>query len=380
MRSISRSSSGIFQLTDRRSSLRHLTSADWALLVASVSIAVIGVATVHSASSELAVNLLPRQALWVGLGLIAMVVFWAVDYGDLMARATWLYVFGLALLVAVWLFGYEAGGAQSRLALGPISIQPSELAKLTTALLLARYLAGVRERYLALRHLFVAGLIVAVPVVMVAMEPDFGSAAMFLPMTAGMVLVAGIRPRLLITTALLGAVIAAGVWTFATKPYQQQRVLTFLNPDSDPLGAGYQVRQSKIAVGSGGFWGQGYRQGTQSQLRFLPARHTDFVFAVLAEEWGFAGVFAIFVLYSVLLAGAVQMALAARDRAGLLLMTGLLSLLGFHLLYNTAMVVGLVPITGIPLPFLSYGGSFTLSCFAMMGLFLSVHHRRYVNR
>ncbi len=164
------------------------------------------------------------------------------------------------------------------------------------------------------------------------------------------------------------------------RDYQRERVLTFLQPERDPLGAGYQVRQSKIAVGSGELVGKGYMQGTQSQLRFLPARHTDFIFAVLAEEWGFLGVSATLTLFGLYLFSGAQVAMRARDRAGILLVVGLLSMTTVHVLYNTAMVVGLVPITGIPLPFLSYGGSFMLANFIATGIILGVDFRRYVNR
>ena len=169
-------------------------------------------------------------------------------------------------------------------------------------------------------------------------------------------------------------------WNFFMLDYQRQRVLTFVSPSSDPLGAGYQLRQSKIAVGSGGLSGRGYMQGTQSQLRFLPARHTDFVFAVLAEEWGFAGVLFVLALYTWFGLSGVVIAQRARDRAGILLVTGLLSGFAFHVVYNTAMVVGLVPITGIPLPFVSYGGSFLLTSFVAAGIILGVDFRRHVNR
>jgi rod shape determining protein RodA len=164
------------------------------------------------------------------------------------------------------------------------------------------------------------------------------------------------------------------------QPYQRDRVLTFLQPARDPLGKGYQLRQSKIAVGSGELSGKGYMQGTQSQLRFLPARHTDFIFAVLAEEWGFIGVAAALGLYALYLFSGAQVAMRARDRAGILLVVGLLSMTAFHVIYNTAMVVGMTPVTGIPLPFLSYGGSFMLANFIATGIILGVDFRRYVNR
>ena len=170
------------------------------------------------------------------------------------------------------------------------------------------------------------------------------------------------------------------MWTLGMQEYQKERVRTFVSPERDPLGAGYQLQQSKIAVGSGQFLGRGYQQGTQSQLRFLPARHTDFVFAVLAEEWGFLGVALVLLFYSIFLLNGARVAERARDRFGILLVVGLLSGFGFHVLYNTAMVVGMVPITGIPLPFLSYGGSFMLANFIATGLILGVDFRRHVNR
>jgi rod shape determining protein RodA len=203
---------------------------------------------------------------------------------------------------------------------------------------------------------------------------------MFVPMLGGMLLVAGVRVRYL-AAALVGALaVGALVWSFGMQDYQRERVVTFLSPAHDPLGAGYQVRQSKIAVGSGELTGRGYLQGTQSQLRFLPARHTDFVLAVLAEEWGFVGVALVLALYGLFLGGAAAIAARARDRAGILLVVALASVAAFHVLYNSAMVIGLVPITGIPLPFLSYGGSFTLVNWVAVGLVLGVDFRRFVNR
>ena len=196
---------------------------------------------------------------------------------------------------------------------------------------------------LEFRQIVTAIVIVAVPMVLVAVEPDMGGAAMYAPLLVGMLLVAGIRVRLLVTALLLGIVLVSGVWTFGIKGYQRQRVLTFLAPETDPLGAGYQVRQSKIAVGSGELMGKGYMQGTQSQLRFLPARHTDFILSVLAEEWGFLGVVTVLGLYALYISSAARIAIRARDRAGILLVVGLISITCFHVLYNSAMVVGFVP-------------------------------------
>lgn len=380
MRPTSKPTSSITALSDAQPALRYFTSADWGLLAGALSLALIGLVTIHSASAELTVDYLPRQAVWLGLGLLCLVVAASIDYHSVLDHAWALYLVALAALGLVFFVGYEAGGAKSRLGFGGFSIQPSEFAKVATAFFLARYLGEVKQPYLDLRNIAVALAITACPVFIVALEPDLGSAAMFLPMLCGMLLVAGVRWRTMAAAAGIAVILGAGVWTFGMQDYQRQRVVTFLAPDTDPLNAGYQVRQSKIAVGSGGLLGQGYMQGTQSQLRFLPARHTDFVFAVLAEEWGFVGVLAAEGLYALLLLSAARVAMRARNRAGILLVSGLVSLLSFHVLYNTAMVVGLVPITGIPLPFLSYGGSFTLMCFLSVGIILSVDLRRYVNR
>jgi len=276
--------------------------------------------------------------------------------------------------------GISHGGAAHWFRIGPWQFQPSEFAKLASALFLARFLAGLNRRILDLPQIAAAVGLIALPMLLIVVEPDMGGAAMFVPLLAGILLVAGVRWKLLLVATLLVVLGGAAVWSFGMKAYQRQRVITFLQPETDPLGAGYQVRQSKIAVGSGELTGKGYMQGTQSQLRFLPARHTDFIMAVLAEEWGFVGVATVIGLYILYIVSAARIAMRARDRAGILLVVGLLSVFCFHVLYNSAMVVGLVPITGIPIPFLSYGGSFVLFNFISTGLILGVDLRRYVNR
>lgn len=380
MQSFSRSISSIQPVAEERPRLRLLSSVDLGLTLSALLLAAIGLLTVHSASAEMPVDYLPRQAVWVGIGFVLLLVVVSIDYHVLLDLSLVLYGLGLVALVAVLFLGVERGGAANWLQIGPFQFQPSEFAKLATGLLVARYLAGLNRRVLDLPQIAVAVTIVAVPMVLVAIEPDMGGAAMFAPLIGGMLLVAGIRPRLLITAGLLAVILGAGVWMFGMQGYQRQRVLTFLQPESDPLGAGYQVRQSKIAVGSGELLGKGYLQGTQSQLRFLPARHTDFILAVLAEEWGFLGVLAVVGLYVAYITSAARIAMRARDRAGILLVTGLLSVQCFHILYNSAMVVGYLPITGIPIPFLSYGGSFTMVNFLATGIMLGVDLRRYVNR
>jgi rod shape determining protein RodA len=367
-------------LPEERTLVRTLADVRWGVLVAALLLALIGLLTVHSASAEMEIDYLPRQALRVALGLLVCAIAIGLDYQVLTKFSVPIYAVAMGLLVLVLFVGRAAGGARSWLGVGSAQIQPSDLAKIAMILVLARYLAGINRRYLSLPQISVALAIVLLPMILVALEPDLGGAVMFLPPVAGMLLVAGVRWRLLLVGALVAIVVGAGVWNFVMLDYQRQRVKTFVSPQSEPLGAGYQLQQSKIAVGSGQLTGRGYLQGTQSQLRFLPARHTDFIFAVLAEEWGFLGVVVVLALYVFYVRNGVIVALRSRDRKAMLLVVGLLSGFAFHVLYNTAMVVGLLPITGIPLPFLSYGGSFTLANFFATGMILGIDFRRYVNR
>ncbi len=367
-------------LAEDRRELRGLAHLRWGPGIAGLLLAIIGVVTIHSAASELPGDYATRQLIWLAIALaLGMVALWT-ETQVLVRLAPPLYGLSLALLVLVLILGTEAGGARSWIDLGPLRFQPSELARLATALLLARNLGGVHQPRIEVRHLLQTAAVVLPPMVLIALEPDLGGAAMFVPMTLGMVLVAGVRWRVMLLAVGLGVLTAAGAWNFVLLDYQKERVRTFLSPESDPLGAGYQLRQSKIAVGSGGFLGRGYMQGTQSQLRFLPARHTDFVLAVLAEEWGFVGIVSVLGLYAWYLLSGVGIASTAADRSSILLAAGLLSGFGFQVLYNVAMVVGLVPVTGIPLPFLSYGGSFLVATFLVTGVLLGIDLRRHVNR
>ncbi len=360
--------------------LRWLSNVHWGPLAAALLLSLIGLATVHSASTELPIDHLPKQALWLVIGSVALIIIFCIDYHRLIALAPIFYALGLGLLGLVLIVGRSSGGARSWLQIGPVSVQPSELAKLATVLFLTRYLAGIKRSFLNLREIATACAITLVPIALIALEHDLGSAAMFCPMLAGLLLVSGIRRRQFIIASILALVMTAGLWTFGMHDYQRTRITSFMSPGDDPLGAGYQVRQSKIAIGSGQWLGRGYKQGTQSQLRFLPERHTDFIMAVLAEEWGFAGVVTVLGLYGLFIFSSAQIAARSRDRAGVLLVVGLLAVVTFHALYNSAMAIGLLPITGIPLPFLSYGGSFTLVNFLATGLILNIDFRRYVNR
>ena len=374
------SASPVARASDSWSVGRRLSGAIRSLILTSIVLAVSGAAAIHSASAEIGVAYLPRQAVWVLLGIVVMAVSALLDYHFVLRLAVWLYAVGVVAVTLILIFGHEAGGARSWVGVAGLGGQPSDFAKLATVLLLTHFLGGVRLEMLELRHVAVSALIVGVPVGLIALQPDLGGAAMFGPILIGIVFVAGVRARLVVGGAAIVLLLGGALFFFGMKDYQRERILSFVSPQHDPLGAGYQIRQSKIAVGSGAVLGKGYMQGTQSQLRFLPARHTDFVFAVVAEESGFLGVAFILGLYGVWMASGLRIALRARDRQGLLLAAGLLSAIAAHVLYNTGLVIGLVPVTGIPLPFLSYGGSFTLFCFAATGLLIGIDRRRYVNR
>lgn len=378
MRNISRPLSAA--APEERQPFAQLAAIDGGLAFAALLLAAVGLATVHSASSELAVDYLPRQAIWVGIGLVLLLAAMSIDYRVLLDLSPTLYVGSLVLLALVLVFGDVRGGARSWFVLGPWQFQPSELAKLATTLFVARYLSEIDRPVLTLRQIAAVVGIVAAPMLLIVVEPDMGGAAMFVPLLAGMLLIAGVKLRYLLIAALLATSVGFGLWTFGMQEYQRERVITYLQPERDPLGSGYHIHQSKIAVGSGQLLGKGYMQGTQSQLRFLPARHTDFILAVLAEEWGFLGVATVLGLYVLYIRGGARIAMRARDRSGILVVVGLLSVFCFHVLYNSAMVIGFLPITGIPLPFLSYGGTFMLYNFAATGIILGVDLRRYVNR
>ena len=364
---------------ERRVLGRRVRSISWQILGSALGLSLVGLALISSASSELATDYVSRQSVWIVLGVLVLVGAAQVDHSLLLRYAFWIYLASVAAVAAVTFFGHEAGGARSWIGIGGFGGQPSDFCKIATVLLLARRLAGYRSPVPPRGGLWGTAVIVGVPVLLIARQPDLGGALMFVPVLAAMAAVTGVSIRSALAAAGVAAAVAAGLWVFALQDYQKDRVLSYVRPQADPLGAGYQVRQSRIAVGSGQALGKGFGGGTQSNLRFLPTPHTDFVFAVLAEEYGFVGVTLVMALFLLYLGNGVRVAMAARDPAGLLLVVGLLAFIAGHVLYNTAMVVGLLPITGIPLPFLSYGGSFMLFCCAATGLIIGLDLRRFVN-
>jgi rod shape determining protein RodA len=359
-------------------SKRFWKEFDWFLLLVALLLCTIGLIEIYSSTLNMdSENFFLRQLTWVGIGVCAMFVVASVDYRVLGENAPLIYGGVIALLVMV-LFVDAISGARSWFTFGTVGLQPSELAKLAVAIGLARYLAGSPRKYLTLKTIVVAGAICGLPMVLVVLQPDLGTALTFVPILAFGLFVRGIRPAALIAGGLIAIMLLPLSW-FVMLDHQKERILTFIQPESDPLGSGYQVIQSKIAVGSGGLWGKGLFEGSQNQLGFLPTRHTDFIFSVVAEELGFVGVSITLALLLAMVFRSLALAMTPRDTLGLFLVVGVVGMFVGHILINVGMVIGFLPSTGIPLPFLSYGGSSVLTSFMALGLIASVRRCRYVN-
>jgi len=352
---------------------------DWWLLTLVFAISGIGLLEIWSAThaSHLA-GMHWRQVFWIGLGLAIMLLLSRVNYHTILDQSPTLYIIGLAALILVLLVGHSRFGAKRWLPVLGEFFQVSELVKLIIIVVLARFFSEVRTARLLLGDLIKAGVLVGVPVGLILLQPDLGTALVLVPVAAVGAFLAGLQWKHAVIVVALAAMLLPVGWHFL-KPYQRSRVTTFLRPENDPRGSGYQILQSKIAVGEGGFWGKGLGNGSQNQLGFVPVRYSDFILAALAEELGFAGVVATLVLYMALLLRLVQNAQHAKDRAGMFLIMGVTAAVGFHVLVNAAMVIGLMPVTGIPLPLMSYGGSATLFVFLALGLVMNVRLRRFVN-
>jgi rod shape determining protein RodA len=352
---------------------------DWWLLAIVAAICTLGVVEIYSATHGSAlVGMHTKQIRWLVVGFVLMFVLSRLDYHLIMDQAPWLYIAGLAALVAVLLVGHRRFGAQRWIPIMGEFFQVSELVKLIIIIVLARFFAEVRTDELSLQDLIKAGLLVGLPLALILKQPDLGTALVLLPMLIVGAFLAGLQWKHAAVIVLIGIFMLPVAW-HVLKPYQKERVTSFLHPEEDAKGSGYQVLQSKIAVGSGGFWGKGFGNGSQNQLGYIPVRYSDFIMSAWAEEQGFKGVLVALGLYMALLLRLVQNAQRAKDRAGMFLVMGVTAALGFHVLVNVAMVIGAMPVTGIPLPLMSYGGSATLFVFLAIGLVMNVRLRRFVN-
>jgi len=359
---------------------RSVRDFDWSLIGIAAAISVLGVLEIFSTTRGTVwdgAHL--KQAVWLMLGLALLWLISRIDYNTLIENLPALYLGGVVLLGVVLLFGEKVSGARRWLELpGGVSLQVSEFMKVVLVLLMARLLSHLPPGRIDAANLLKMFGLFAAPMLLVAKQPDLSTALSYLPVLAVGVFLAGIRWKLAAGLALIGLLTLPVAW-MSVKPYQRERVASFLSPEQDPLGAGYQPLQSKIAVGAGGIWGQGFSRGTQTQLRFLPVPHTDFVFSAYAEESGFVGVILALGLYFALLMKIISDAQTAADSAGTYICMGVAGLLLFHIVVNVGMVIGRMPVTGIPLPLMSYGGSNLLTTFLLLGLVNSVRLHRFAN-
>ena len=323
---------------------------------------------------------LPTTQIYaIVIGAAAFAVCLAIDYRALADKSHFIYLALLGALIYVLLFGTTAGGARRWISLGAFNLQPSEFAKVGVALVLAKFFGENRRGAPTSGDLIMAALMAALPLVLIAREPDLGTAVTLIPIYLGITYVAGMRMRILGLLAAAAIVTAPIAWNFALEEYQKSRIETFLDPSQDARGAGYQQIQAQITVGSGGLTGKGYRKGTQGQLRFLPVAHNDFIFSALAEEQGFVGVLFVLGLYLFVIWRSLDAARLAKDRLGVYLIIGLLASFTFQVIYNITMSAGLAPVKGLTLPLLSYGGSSMIATLASFGLILNVRMRRFTN-
>jgi rod shape determining protein RodA len=356
---------------------------DWPLMAIVGAISAIGVAEIYSSTHASAMaGMQWKQLMWIGVGLVGMFLISRIDYHTLMDQAPILYMVGIVGLLIVLAIGYSRLGAKRWISLGGgVNLQVSELMKLIIIIVLARYFGDMRTDRLTLTDMVKVGALTLVPVGLILKQPDLGTAMVLVPVAVVGALLAGIQWKHLAIGGLVIALLIPIGWNMRKhlKPYQQQRIQTFLHPEEDQRGAGYQILQSEIAVGSGGFWGKGFGKGSQNQLGFVPVRYSDFILAALAEEMGFIGVCVVLLLYLGLILRLVDNAQKAKDKAGMYIVMGVTAILGFHVLVNASMVIGYMPVTGIPLPLMSYGGSATAFVFLSMGLVMNVRMRRFVN-
>jgi rod shape determining protein RodA len=360
---------------------------DWPLLLlilamCGVSLLEVYSTTVHTRFSSFE----SKQLMFIVVGLACMFVLAKVDYHLLLDISPWAYGVFVVALVAVKIMGHSALGAKRWIGIGPVQFQPSEWVKLVLVLVVARYFSNLGGRYLTWRDIFKALAMVGVPMVLVLVQPDMGTTLTYAPILVAGLFLGGINLKQSVILITCGGALAVGVLTSGilkkigvVHHYQSSRLTSFINPQNDPRGAGYQVLQSEIAVGSGGIWGKGTEKGTQTQGYFLPIPYTDFIFAAFSEEHGFVGAASVLLLYFFILMRLIQNAQTAADLPGALIIMGIVAVLTFQIAVNVGMVIGFMPVTGIPLPLMSYGGSSVLFTFLALGVAMNVRMRRFVN-
>lgn len=357
---------------------RHI---DWLLLIAGVlltaiGLVMIGAATGTSANPEFFVE---RQTIAWALGVVSAVAVTLFDYRNYRAWSVVAYIAALVLLAGVLVAGREINGAQAWFVIGPFQFQPSEFAKIAIILVLAAHFHEYREEALGLRALVEALAFASFPMLLILLQPDFGTFIVFVAIIFGVLLLAGVHVRYMFALVAMGAVaIVAALQLGIVKDYQIDRLTAFINPENiDPLGAGYNVIQAQVAVGSGQFFGQGLGQGSQTNAGFVPENQTDFIFTVVGEQTGFLGSVIMLALFALLIWRGLRIAAQSRDTFGTLIAAGVVSVFTFQMFINVGMAIGIMPVTGLPLPFLSYGGTSLIASWIMIGLLQNIHMRRF---
>ncbi|MBI5559653.1 MAG: rod shape-determining protein RodA [Deltaproteobacteria bacterium] len=358
---------------------RLLAQIDWILISTTLVLALVGIASIYSATYLEEPSLYQRQTYWLLIGAAIMLPVVIVDYSILDRFAYVIYAASILTLIFALIFGRTVGGAQRWISIGFVSIQPSEFAKLSFILALSKHLStkDVSRKGLGLEQLIVPSALFVIPFLLVAKQPDLGTALIFFFVFVSMILVVKIKTKILVPSAAAFLAMIPIGWRFL-KVYQRARLISFIDPTADPLGSGYHILQSKIAIGSGRFFGKGFTQGTQGSHLFLPAHHTDFIFPTFAEEWGFAGGIVVLALFCILITRGLGVAAAGKDRFSFLLAIGITALFFWHMAINAGMVMGLLPVVGVPMPFLSYGGSFLLTMLLSSAILMNISMRRYI--
>ncbi len=362
---------------------RLYSHIDWPLLISVLALSALGVAMIYS--TTMGPGRVANQHLYltqlyaIGMGLFFILVILFIDYQTLADVSHVIYFVVMLALVFVLVVGVSRGGARRWIGLPYFNLQPSEFAKIALALVLAKYYSGLQRATPDAKDLAIGGALTLAPIILIRFEPDLGTAVTLVAIYLAIAFLAGMRLRVVAIILAIAVVSAPIAWRFALSDYQKTRIVSFLDPEQDPRGAGYQQIQARVTVGSGGVWGKGFMKGTQGQLRFLPEAHNDFMFSVLAEEQGLVGVLVALGLYLAVMLRSIKAARLAKDRLGAFLVIGILAGFGFQVFYNITMSAGLAPVKGLTLPLMSYGGSAMIATLVGFGLILNVRMRRFTN-
>jgi len=361
---------------------RLIENWDWILLLLLLLLAAISIFNLYSATYQVremgGSQVFVKQIYWYLIGFVFFFVMTTFNYYILQQLAYPVYFVAIALLIFVLLTGKATSGSQRWISFGPVSFQVSEMAKIAVVLVLAKFFSeGNRFQEYSWKDLLQPLILIGIPAFLILKEPDLGTTLHLVVAALSMILFVKINWRSVVVLAIPALAAVPFIW-FRLEPYQQARILTFLRPDMDPLGAGYHINQSKIAIGSGLFWGKGYLQGTQTRLHFLPEQHTDFAFSVLAEEWGFAVSLSLLLIYLILILWGLNIAKDAKNKFGSLLAVGIMAIIFWQVIINVGMVTGLLPVVGIPLVLFSYGGSSLVTTMGAMGLLMNISMRRFM--